>query len=113
MLGLALSFIPSGGKAEEAVHVYQIVKDGKVAYVGITNNLIRREAEHGSTLTKVATLGSRLDARGVEQALIEHHGLEKNGGTLANKINSISPKNPGFSDYVRMGFDVLRSVGYL
>ena len=31
----------------------------------------------------------------------------------ANKINSISPKNPGFADAVRMGFDVLLSVGHI
>lgn len=28
----------------------------------------------------------------MEQALITQHGLEKNGGQLLNKINSISPK---------------------
>ncbi|KZN66404.1 hypothetical protein N478_20275 [Pseudoalteromonas luteoviolacea S4060-1] len=30
---------------------------------------------------------SRADAKAVEQVLIEHHGLGKNGGTLMNKIN--------------------------
>jgi hypothetical protein len=58
-------------------------------------------------------MGSRLDARAVEQALIQHHGLEKNGGTLLNKINSISPANPSFSDYVKMGLEVLQSIGHL
>ncbi len=60
----------------------------------------------------MTTMGSRMDARAVEQALIQHHGLEKNGGTLMNKINSISPRNSGFFDYVKMGYDVLRSIGY-
>jgi RHS repeat-associated protein len=110
MLGLAL--IPGGKKAEEAVHVYQIVKDGKVIYVGITNSLERRAIEHGMDLEKVTTMGTRLDARAVEQALIQRHGLEKNGGTLMNKINSISPRNPGFADYVKMGIDVLTSIHY-
>jgi hypothetical protein len=110
MIGLAL--IPGGKKAEEAVHVYQIVKDGKVIYVGITNNLERRAIEQGMPLKKIVTMGTRLDARSVEQALIQHHGLEKNGGALMNKINSISPRNLRFTDYVKMGFDVLRSVGY-
>ncbi|MBZ5507365.1 MAG: hypothetical protein LAO78_18045 [Acidobacteriia bacterium] len=110
MIGLAL--IPGGKKAEEAVHVYQIVKDGKVIYVGITNDLLRREVEHGTALRHILTMGSRLDARAVEQALIQHHGLEKNGGTLMNKINSISPRNLRFADYVKMGFDALRSIGY-
>lgn len=108
----ALAFVPGGNKTEEAVHVYQIVKDGKVVYVGITNNLERRGLEHGEKLEQVVTMGSRTDARSVEQALIEHHGLEKNGGSLSNKINSISPQNPGFSDYVRAGFDALRSINY-
>jgi RHS repeat-associated protein len=111
LIGLAL--IPGGKKAEEAVHVYQIVKDGKVIYVGITNNLLRREIEHGMPLERIVTMGSRLDARSVEQALIQHHGLEKNGGTLVNKINSISPKNPSFADYVKMGLEVLQSIGHL
>jgi hypothetical protein len=38
---------------------------------------------------------SRADARAVEQTLTDYHGLGKDGGTLINKINSISPvKNP-------------------
>ena len=37
---------------------------------------------------------SREDARAVEQALIEIHGLSKNGGTLMNRINSIARSNP-------------------
>jgi RHS repeat-associated protein len=66
--------------AQESVTAYQIIKDGKVAYVGITNNIARRSAEHGEVLQTVATLPSRSQARAVEQALIEHYGLEKNGG---------------------------------
>jgi hypothetical protein len=111
LIGLAL--IPGGKKAEEAIHVYQIVKDGRVIYVGITNNLLRREIEHGMPLERIVTMGSRLDARSVEQALIQHHGLEKDGGALINKINSISPKNPSFADYVQMGLEVLQSIGHL
>jgi hypothetical protein len=53
------------------------------------------------------------DARAVEQALIEHHGLAKNGGTLTNKINSISPRNSGFGDAVRFGFEILNSIGHV
>jgi len=44
--------------------------------------------------------------------LIEHHGLQRNGGTLRNKINSISPRRPGFWDAVSFGFEILRTVGY-
>jgi RHS repeat-associated protein len=110
LIGLAL--LPGGKKAEEAIHVYQIIKDGRVIYVGITNNLLRREIEHGVPLERIVTMGSRLDARSVEQALIQNHGLEKNGGTLINKINSISPNNPSFADYVKIGLEVLQSIGH-
>lgn len=113
VLGLALSLIPSGGKAEEAVAVYRILdKEGTVVYVGITNNLVRRAAEHGSPLQKIVTMDSRREARAVEQALIQHHGLEKNGGTLTNRINSISPQSTGFWDAVKFGFGVLESMHY-
>ena len=36
---------------------------------------------------------SRADTRAVEQVLIEYHGLGTQGGTLMNKINSISQTN--------------------
>lgn len=35
---------------------------------------------------------SRIDARILEQSLINQYGLQKNGGQLYNQINSISPK---------------------
>jgi RHS repeat-associated protein len=113
ILFIGLALLPGGKKAEEAIHVYQIVKDGKVIYVGITNNLWRRGIEHGADLDHIVTMGSRLDARAVEQALIQHHGLQKNGGALVNKTNSVSPRNPKFSDYVKYGFEVLRSMNYI
>ena len=67
--------------------------DGVTQYVGITNNIARRQAEHlaskGIEIEPLMKNLSRSDARAVEQALIEIHGLGKNGGTLINKINSI------------------------
>jgi RHS repeat-associated protein len=113
-LGLAfsLTLLPEGSKAEEAVHVYQIVENDRVVYCGITNNLERRSVEHGTDLVKVATMPNRAQARAVEQSLIEHHGFAKNGGTLRNQINSISPQRPGFRDAVRFGFQILESVHY-
>ncbi|WP_181302054.1 hypothetical protein [Rhodanobacter sp. PCA2] len=35
---------------------------------------------------------TKQQARVMEQTLINQYGLEKNGGQLLNKINSISPK---------------------
>jgi RHS repeat-associated protein len=89
---------------------------GEAQYVGITNNLSRRAAEHlrksGMQITKVMGGLSRIDARAVEQALISKHGLSKYGGTLRNRINSISPLRPGYASRVRRGNDLLRSIGY-
>jgi hypothetical protein len=55
---------------------------------------------------------TRSDARAVEQALIEIHGLGKNGGTLKNLINSISKLNPKYSKQVERGYELLKSIGY-
>jgi hypothetical protein len=87
---------------------------GKDAYTGISNNLERRAGEHGvEELTKVVGGLTRTGAKGVEQALIEHHGLAKNGGTLANKINSIAKSNPIYEKAVAFGRQVLQSIGYV
>ena len=90
--------------------------NGVVDYAGITNNLARRSAEHlsskGIRIQKLMGGLSRSDARAVEQALIEIHGLGKNGGTLLNKINSISPKNPIYGQQLQRGYDLLKSIGY-
>ena len=64
-------------------------------------------------LTKVVGGLTRTGAKGVEQALIEHHGLAKNGGTLANQINSIAKSNPIYERAVAFGRQVLQSIGYL
>jgi len=89
---------------------------GQVQYVGITNNLARRAAEHlaskGIQIEKVLGGLGRSDARAVEQALVEIHGLGKNGGTLLNRINSISPSNPAYAQQVQRGYELLQSIGY-
>jgi uncharacterized protein RhaS with RHS repeats len=89
---------------------------GEVQYVGITNNFARREAEHlaskGIQIGKLMGNLSRDDARAVEQALIEIHGLSKNGGTLINKINSIAKNNPVYANLIKRGYELLKSVGY-
>lgn len=85
-------------------------------YAGITNNLARRAAEHlrgrGIQIEKLMGGLSRTDARAVEQALIEVHGLGKNGGTLLNRINSIAPTNPSYSQQLQRGYELLQSIGY-
>ena len=89
---------------------------GEVQYVGITNNLARRAAEHlrtkGIQIEKLLGGLSRSDAKAVEQVLIEIHKLGKNGGTLLNKINSISAKNPDYAKQLRRGLKLLEKIGY-
>ena len=103
----------SAARVEVAVaqtSVYSAVENGVTRYVGITDNLSARAATHlgekGISIQPLAGLTgmSRIDARAVEQVLIEAHGLSKNGGTLLNKINSISQKN---SIYSSGGFRLL------
>jgi len=73
---------------------------GLVKYVGITKRSpLVRFGEHLNSKTSKALLDyrvvpgatnlSRIDARIMEQTLINQHGL----GNLLNKINSIAPKN--------------------
>lgn len=76
--------------------VYGLVSAGRVAYVGITNNLARRTAQHAATknfssVRELGTFNSRTQARIAEQNFINKYNTINNG---MNKINSISPKNP-------------------
>ena len=76
-------------------------KTNTVRYIGITKRKpISRFAEHAASGTNRALLRfhkievsgnfSHYQARLLEQTLINFYGLEKNGGQLFNKINSIS-----------------------
>jgi RHS repeat-associated protein len=77
-----------GGEAN--AHVYLGVRDGEAVYAGITNNPVRRAAEHGARFDVQPITPSPLtrgEARAVEQALIERNlGFE-------NIRNSISPSH--------------------
>ena len=88
----------------------------QVQYVGLTDDMARRAAEHlrerGLQIQKLLGGLSREDARAVEQVLIEIHGLEKNGGTLLNRINSIARDNPKYAALLRRGLELLESIGY-
>lgn len=102
------------------VGVYRSVnpQTGEVQYVGITESYEARAAAHlrqkGIKIEKIANLEtlSRDDARAVEQVLIEYYGLGKNGGTLMNKINSISETNPKYAESIRRGYEILKQAGY-
>jgi hypothetical protein len=85
--------------------VYQgFDKAGVVRYVGITErDAAVRFGEHLSSGTAKSLLRyevvpgatnlSRIEAKVWEQTLINQYRLQKNGGLLLNKINSISPKS--------------------
>ena len=85
--------------------VYQGVDAaGNVRYVGITSRPPAvRFAEHAASGTARSALQyrvidgatglTRTQARIWEQILINNYGMQKNGGLLLNKINSIAPKH--------------------
>ena len=54
---------------------------------------------------------TKYDAKAVEQVLIEMNGLEKNGGTLMNKINSIAKTNPEYAESLKRGVEILQEAG--
>ena len=105
-------------KAGENLVYRSLNAAGDVNYTGITGNLERRAAEQltekGIRIQPIEGLEnlSRADARAVEQVLIETHGLGRDGGTLLNKINSISPNNPIYQQSIQRGNDLLRQAGY-
>lgn len=94
--------------------VYQSVDEaGSVNYFGMTNDVARRSAEHlrgaGISIRPIAGLTglTARQARGAEQALIELHGLGRNGGQLLNRINSIARTNPNYAEMLAEGVGVL------
>ena len=100
--------------------VYRSVnrKTGEVEYVGATRNFPLRRYYwariRGYDVQRLNRLGDLTwsEARGVEQVLIEHHGLGRFGGTLANRIFSIGIRNPRYAELLRVGRDLLRSINY-
>jgi RHS repeat-associated protein len=107
-------------EAADAINlVYRSVdEENIVRYIGITNDFLRRRGQHlrrGRDIVPIPGLSglTRADARAVEQALIEHHGLARIGGTLQNRINSIASWRPGYADAVRRGREILERAGYI
>jgi len=100
--------------------VYSCEVSGITRYVGITDDIVKRGQAHlrerGIIIDQIPGMAnlSRADARAVEQTLINYHGLGKNGGTLINKINSISAvKNPTkYEEALVRGAMLLRQQRY-
>ena len=82
-----------------------------VIYVGMTNNFLRRRAEHAHrfAIKKFKSNLTKYDARALEQALIEHYKFRRDGGTLLNKINSISRKNPIYEEAIKVGNSYIKN----
>ncbi|WP_422861152.1 DUF6443 domain-containing protein [Flagellimonas sp. W118] len=109
-----------GGIKKKAVnYIVYFVKGSKgFKYVGITNNLARRAAEHlrarGFIIEPLLKNLTKADARAVEQALIEIYklgGKPGQTGQLLNKINSIAKTNPKYAAAVKRGYELLKTVG--
>ncbi|MDC8098668.1 DUF6443 domain-containing protein [Chryseobacterium rhizosphaerae] len=77
---------------------------GKLRYIGITSrDPAIRWAEHAAAggekgllrfdIMNGATGLTKAEARVIEQNFINQYGLQRNGGVLLNKINSIAPNN--------------------
>ena len=87
-------------------------------YFGITNNPTRRQGEHfrGPHKLQIAPMISGLtkqQARAIEQVLIDVHGLNKEGGELLNKINSIAAsKREEWSALLESPREMLKSAGH-
>jgi RHS repeat-associated protein len=115
-------FIPGIGEfrllaeAGESVEVANVVvyvarRGGKVIYVGITNNLERRAAQHAGRFAIDAVPGleglTRLEARAFEQQLIDRYGLNN----LLNKINSIARSNDVYDRALDFAASVFEALG--
>jgi RHS repeat-associated protein len=107
--------------SKTGVAVYQYAESGVVKYVGITNDLIRRQAEHLADpakrfeISRIPGLSNltSAQARAVEQVLINRFGFQTDGGTLVNKVNSIAPARQAVTEWaIREGQHLLEQVGY-
>ena len=94
--------------------VYRYVVNGVTRYIGMTSDFARRAGEHlrqrGWQIERIQGLDqlSRVDARAVEQVLIEHYGLD----TLLNQINSIAATNPIYQNAIQRGTVILNRIGF-
>lgn len=98
-----------GRNAQSGVHVYQGVDAGKPVYAGITDDIARRQLQHGDRfvldqLTPAAGV-TRGQARAIEEALIV-----RNPG-FQNARHEISPRHSWYQDALDWGNDWLMGQG--
>ncbi len=90
-------------------YVYLGIRNGEPVYVGLTNNIARRQSEHGARFVLrpiTQTPVTRLQARAIEQALIVRNPH------FENIKNSISPKHSWYDEAVSWGEAWLQANGY-
>lgn len=95
-----------GGAA--TTDIYYGIRAGERVYVGITNNLARRQSEHGSRfiLERITSAASRGEARAIEEAVIVRNpGFE-------NLRHSISPRHPWYREAVDWAEAWLKANGH-
>ena len=98
-----------GKNATTGIHVYLGSSGGSAVYAGITNNIIRRQAEHAAKFVVKAITSQTLtrgEARAIEQAIIH------NNPSYRNAINSISPTHGYYDRAVSWGEQWLTQNGY-
>jgi hypothetical protein len=110
--GNAINKVPASLMEGSAnTRVYLGIIDGVQDYVGITKDIIKRQAQHGDRfdfLREITTEPvTRRQARAIEQAMKEA------SADFSNIINSISPKRDWYNDAVNWGNSWLKSNGYL
>jgi hypothetical protein len=103
------SELAAGRNAQSGVHVYHGVDAGKPVYAGITDDLARRQLQHGDRfvldqLTPAAGV-TRGQARAIEEALIVRNPA------FQNLRHEISPSHSWYQDALDWGDDWLRGQG--
>ena len=113
----AIKVIESNGKP---VSVYfSVDKNNYIRYIGISDNPVYRQFRHlkidpTRQINIFLTVGTRDEARGVEELLIRRYGLSRMPkGVLDNKIHSVDIRNA--KEYKRitdLGRKILRDYGF-
>ena len=95
--------------------VYRVIEQGKTIYVGITNNFAQRAGywftKNNWDIKPIMGLNqnlSRMDARAVEQYLIDMYRLPN----LENKINSIAVSNPQIYELLNRANKLLNQINF-
>ena len=107
-----VTWVGPGGAAKAGQTMYTVyrgIRNGRTVYWGITNNLTRRIAEHGSRFRVQAVhrnVPGRNAAKGLEQMMMDKFGLQN----LDNVINSIAKNNPKLMMRYREAVRYLQSI---